>query len=181
MIGEGGLGNAISPFGAVVSLEIDKAKVIEGITHSISKRLTFGGSSTTEIVIDPTSFTGNMLVFLPVTFKAYGAGPINIDLYVGTNSDSDGTVLSTINRNNESPNVSQLEIRLNPTVNSVGVKTPVEFVMFSNGTPAAAIAGGSSKQDLVFVPDRTNKYMFRIINTDNSDAYGYVAMNWFEV
>jgi len=175
------ISRAVSKFDAMIVEDIENDKIFDGLVFSVSKRLSIALSSTNDIVIDPTACTCTDLVFLPIVFKAYGAGPINIDMYVGVNSDADGTLWASGNRDNKSSITADLTVRLNPTINSVGVKLPFEFVILSNGTAAVATAGGESKEALIFLPRKDVKYMFRIVNTEANDAAGHVSINWFEV
>ena len=170
-----------SVFGVVTSIDIAEEKVFEGKTFSIAKRHTLALSSTNDIVIDPTACNCDYLVFQPVAFKAFGAGPVNIDMYIGTDADEDGTVCGSINRDNTSATTSPVVVRLNPTINDVGTKLPVEFTIFSNGTAAVAVAGGESREGLVFNARQDAKYMFRVINTEANPAFFHVSMTWYEV
>lgn len=170
-----------SVFGAHTAIDIAEEKVFEGYTFSISKRLTLALSSTNDIVFDTTGCNCDYLVVQPVSFKAYGAGPINIDMYFGTNTDEDGTVWESINRDNTSLNTSGLVARLNPTINDVGTKLPVEFAVFSDGVAAVASVGGETREGLVFNARTDGKYMFRVINTEANPAFFTFAATWYEV
>ena len=179
MIGNGQAGQ--SKFNAIVTNAIENEKVFEEIMFSIAKRLAIGSEAVNDIVIDPTGCGCDFLVFLPAIFKAFGAGPVNIDMYVGTDADDDGTLWESINRDNASINTADVIVRLNPTINSDGTKLPVEFVILSDGTAATAIAGGESKEGQIFVARKDVKYMFRLTNTEAVAATGHVSLNWFEV
>lgn len=181
-IGDGNiLRNAASPFGAAISLDIENSKIFEDIVFSIAKRFTIGISATVDIVIDPQACNCGFLVFLPVAIKAFQAGPVNIDFYFGVDSDEDGTLWESANRLNTSSTSSNLTVRLNPTINDVGIKLPPEFAIYSNGTPAIATIGGESVDDLVFVARQDGKYMFRLINQEAAVAQAHASFNWFEV
>lgn len=184
MIGNGNIiANAVSRFGAVVGLDIENAKVFEEIVFSVSKRLVFPSSSVgggiLDIVID-TTCSCDVLVFLPVVFKAFGAGPIFIDLYIGTDADEDGTIIESGNRDNNSANAAQVTSRLNPTINNVGTKAPFEFVILSNGTAAISMAGGEAKEGQVTSVIKNTKYMFRCATQEANSAFGYFGSTWFE-
>lgn len=175
------LENAKSIFGSIETIDIAEEKVFQSKTFSIAKRHTLTASSTNDIVIDTTGCSCDYLVFQPVAFKAYGAGPVNIDMYFGVDADEDGTLWGSVNRDNVSAETSPVDIRLNPTINDVGTKLPVEFVIFSNGTAAVAVAGGESREGLIFVARQDGKYMFRVINTEANPAFFHVSATWYEV
>jgi len=181
MISEDVLGAALSKFGALVNISIENEKVFHEILFSVSKRLTFAGLAIHDIVIDPLACTCDNLVFLPAVFKAFGAGPIEIDMYFGVTTDSDGTEWGSINRDNTSSNTADVVVKLDPTVTDVGIKLPVEFSIFSDGIAAVSLAGGESKEGLVFNARKDGKYMFRFTNTENAVANSTIAFNWYEV
>lgn len=175
------LENSYSRFGSISAIDIAEDRVLLGKTFSIAKRHTLALSSTNDIVIDPTSCSCDYLIFQPVAFKAFGAGPINIDMYFGVNSDEDGTLWQSINRDNTSANTSPVVVRLNPTINDPGTKLPVEFTVFSNGTAAVATAGGETREGLIFNARQDGKYMFRVINTEANPAFFHISATWYEV
>lgn len=170
-----------SQFGALVGVDIAEQKIFEGKTFSVAKRETLALSSTNNIVIDTSAVTSDFLVFLPVVFKAFGAGPINVDLYFGTDADEDGTIWQSTNRDNTSSNTSSVVVRYNPTINNDGTKLPPEFTIFSNGTAAVAEAGGETREGLVFNARKDGKYMFRVVNTEANPAFFHMSATWYEV
>ena len=171
-------------FGAKVGINIANAKVMDGETFGVAKRFVVpasGAGGIVNIVFDPIAFDGQGFVLRPVKFKAFLAGPIEIDVYAGTDADDGGTQIIATNRNFLSPLVSQNVVRMDPTINTDGDLFPSNFVIFSNGTPAVSVAGGESSEDLVFVLDTTKKYMFRLTNLENVEAQAHFAATWFEV
>ncbi len=83
-----GVGNAVGnlvkayfEFGAITTVDINSQKVFRDAAFSWSKRFTIGAEATVDIVIDPQAIAPKIGVVLPVTFRAFGAGPINIDFY----------------------------------------------------------------------------------------------------
>jgi len=175
------LDSSYSQFGAFSAIDIAEQKVFDSAVFSVAKRHTLALSSTNDIVIDPTLCECDYLVFQPVAFKAFGAGPVNIDMYFGTDADEDGTVWGSINRDNTSSNTSPVLVRLNPTINDAGTLLPVNFTIFSNGTAAVAVAGGETREGLIFNARTDGKYMFRVINTEANPAFFHVSMTWYEV
>ena len=170
-----------SIFGAVTAIDIAEDKVIDGRVFSIAKRHTLTSASTNDIVIDTTACNCDYLIVQPVVFKAFDAGPINIDMYFGTESGDDGTLWESINRDHKSGETSDVVVRLNPTVTSAGIKTASEFVIFSNGKAAVSKAGGETREGLIFNARTDGKYMFRVVNTANSSAFFHLSMTWYEV
>lgn len=168
-------------FRAITTVDINSQKVFRDAAFSWSKRFSIGASATVDIVIDPTGIPSNKIgVVLPVSFLAFGAGPINVDLYFGTDADEDGTLWTGGNRDNRSSTTPDTEIRLSPTINSVGTKTPFEFMIPSDGVPAVSSFGGQAKDDLIFIPRTDGKYMFRLVNLEASVASCVFAMSIFE-
>jgi hypothetical protein len=168
--------------GAFIVEDIANNLIFSDKVFSISKRLTYASSATFDIILDPTGCTCDFVVFLPIFLNAYGAGPINIDLYIGaTYDDATGTEIESINRNNESTAIAKTKVYLSPTVSNSGTKLPVEFIILSNGTAATATAGGAVKEDLTFNAKKDQVYMLRITNTEASAASGSISANWFEL
>jgi len=182
MIGSGKTG--AYGLGAIVSETLANNLIFtKECVFSISKRFTIGASATVNIVIDPLALNvaDRLFIVLPIALTAFGAGPIDVDLYFGTDSDEDGTLFQSINRNNESSKTAEAVVRLNPTINSDGLKLPSEFQIFSNGIPATASLGGSVTEDFLFNGRKDGKYMLRLINREANSAFGIFAMNWFEI
>lgn len=103
-----GSGPKASVSNAYITFDAIEQKVFEEVVFSIQKRLTIGSSATVNIVFDPTGCRGfiRYMPFLPVTFKAYGAGPITVDLYRDP-TYSAGTDLEPHNRDFTSSNASK--------------------------------------------------------------------------
>jgi hypothetical protein len=182
LIGNGSIINKSSTLIESLSqIDVANAKVFDGVAFSVSKRLSIGNSSVNYITIDGRACNCDRLVFLPAAFKAFGAGPVEVDFFFGTDADEDGTVWESVNRDNESSNVSPLVTRLNPTINNLGALLPVEFIILSDGNAAVAVAGAESKEGQLFLARQDGKYMFRITNLEASAAWGHFAMNWFEI
>lgn len=179
MIGNAeGIGNF--EFDATTVVDINSQKVFRDAAFSWSKRFSIAGLATVDIVIDPQAIAPKIGVVLPVSFKAIGAGPINIDFYFGTDANEDGTLWVGGNRDNRSSTTPSAVIRLSPTINNSGTKLPFEFLLMSNGTAAVATVGGEAKDDLIFIPRLDGKYMFRLMNTENAVAQCSFAMTMFE-
>jgi hypothetical protein len=184
MIGDGKIlkQSILYRFKTLCFINIENAKVFDEIMFSVSKRLTIPSSpAKLDIVMDPTGCDCSDLIFLPAVFKALGAGPIHIDFYFGTDSDDDGTLWQSINRDHNSSNDSHLDIRLNPTINNPGTLLPTEFIILSNGVAATSEIGGESKDGQMFKARKDGKYMLRLLNQEANPAHSHVSLNWFEL
>lgn len=170
--------------GAIITESFVNNKVFQGSVFGISKRLNIAAGTNSNIVIDPTYYSGQtdkFVVFLPVKFECFGAGPIEIDLYFNANTnDSTGTEWIAANRDNTNTNGSNIVIRHDPTIFDSGIKLGPEWSVLSNGTAATAVAGGSATSDLPFILRLEGKYMFRLKNTDSTLANCTTALNWLE-
>ncbi len=156
-------------------------KVFFHQAFSVSKRFPLVKSGVANLVFDPTAHPG-LITFFPIFFSATLAGPITIDLYVGTDSDNDGTLWPGVDRNFDNPIASNGFIRLNPTINNDGTKGEPEFLLPSNGTAAIATAGGQVSDSLIININTAAKYMFRLTNLDTvNDASCQVSAVWFEL
>lgn len=169
-------------YGASVTVDINSEKVFKGVAFSWSKRFDIAASDTVYIVVDPTLMAANETpVVLPVSFTAFGAGPINIDLYVGTTfTAATGTVWEGGNRDHNIVTAPKPIVTFDPTITLEGIKTPFEFMVPSDGVPAVASFGGQAKDDLIFIARKDAKYAFKLINTEANEANCLFAMTIFE-
>lgn len=168
-------------FGAQTTVDINSQKVFEGVAFGATKRVTFpAASGLVNIVFDPTAVTTEKLVLLPISFSAFGAGPIHIDVYFGGEYGADGTEIECYNRDNESLNTCKSVIRLNPTVTTKGTKLPIEFIILSDGTPAIASLGGEVIDDFITLLRKDGKYLIECANQDSVAAIGWFGLNFFE-
>ncbi len=183
MTGIGGGSAGISQSGAFVMQQLRDTLVFrdENI-FSLSKRFPIPLSGVVHIVFDPTALNspGNVLAIFPLFFQSFGAGPVEIDIYFGTDADEDGTEILCFNRNQESSKDCLSRVWLNPTINDIGTKLPPEFEIPSDGTPATAVLGGSAGDTIITNAMKTGKYTFRLTNTEANAARGVVAINWLE-
>jgi hypothetical protein len=163
-----GGGSPISGFGAIPMLTIEDDKAVQGIAFSVRKRITLAALAVSNIVIDPTGFTGKLLVFEPIGWDSIG-GPYQVDVYAGITANNDGTPLGIFNRNFDSSIVSELVISQDPTgISTVGAEGPIELLSPSNGVGVANASGSSASDAIVSVLDPTKKYLIRITNTDGT-------------
>lgn len=178
------LDNAFAKVKAVIIEPIQDNKVFKNEVFSAGYRFNIPSTGSVNIVIDPLGMTRDNLVVLPIPIKAYGAGPIDIDVYYGGTYGDDGTLIQSANRNLNRPDITAgMVLRFNPTVTTDGTMFPPgQNVIFSNGVPATAKLGDSSSGgNLILVGNKDEKYLIRLTNTDAQDAAScHIGLNWFE-
>lgn len=173
--------SAMFPFAAVTTVDINSQKVFTDVAFTWAKRFPLGASGVVDIVLSSMSVpSGKTVVILPVSFKAFGAGPVYIDVYSGGDIDDDGDLWAGSNRDLRSVVTPDSYVRFNPTVNNVGIKAPFEFVIHSDGVPANAVIGAESKEDLVTIARKDGKYLFRLTNQEAVAADCHFSMTLFE-
>lgn len=177
--------SAMFEYAAVTTVDINNQKVFRGVSYTWSRRFTVPSSAVgggiLDIVINPTCIPSEKLfVALPVSFIAFGAGPINVDIYFGTSSDEDGTLWLGTNRDFRIEEPACTKIRLSPTINDPGIKTPLEFMIPSDGVPAVASFGGQVEENLISIGRKDGKYMFRFTNTEANPASCLFSFDIFE-
>jgi len=184
MTGNGETG--INKFGSTVTLDTFNNRVFNHQVFGLSKRFTIPANGVVDIVIDPTekgTFPKNTFVMLPLSINTSGAGPVEVDIYAGTDSDQDGTLWDSTDRNFDTPLTAHTTIRFNPTISTIGTKSPTEYCIYSvAGQGNTADVGGSVKTDLITVPRKDIRYTIQLTNTDSSnEARGVFTFDWFEV
>jgi hypothetical protein len=178
-----GGGSPINEFGAIPFVTIEDAKVIAGIVFAVRQRFVVPKSDSIDIVLDPTAFTGQELVFQPLGFDGIG-GPFHIDIYAGITANSDGTPVLITNKNFKSGNIAQVVAQLDPTGVTIPPEAvgPIQLLVPSNGTGAVGSSGASASDAIVNVLDHNIKYLIRITNVDTvNDGTIEVKTDHFEV
>lgn len=183
VIGGGKVG--VNSFGSQVFLDEFNNRIFNHEVFGVAKRFPIPASGVVDIVIDPTengAFPKENFIFLPFVVEAKGAGPIEIDIYIDPDSDPDGTLWESIDRNFDGSLTAHTVVRLNPTINSTGIKSPTEYILESAaGQGNTADVGGEVKQDLLIIPLKTISVLVRITNTDTTNsARGHFVIDWFE-
>ncbi len=181
----GGGKAGLNVFGSNITLDTFNNRVFKHQVFGLSKRFSLAKTTSATVVIDPTEngpYTKNEFVLLPIYIQAANAGPISIDVYIGTDSDSDGTLWLGGDRNFEDPETPHILARLNPTITSLGTQTPFEFQVPSNGTPAVTTIGGEVQDNLIIIPRKDIRFALVLTNNDTVNAAScVVAFNWFEL
>jgi len=162
----------------IVTYDYFNDQIEKGLMFAIAKRFKIGGEAVLDLVLDPTAYAGDGLIFLPVAYKATG-GPVLIDFYAGTDADADGTLLVPTNRSLLSSNTTDMVWRSGATVNTAGTAGG-EFLVPSDGLAASAKAGGESQGDLITILNPAIKYLLRITNSDSTEETIHVTLNWIE-
>lgn len=185
MIGNAkGIGNF--EFDAITTVDINSQKVFRDVVFSWGKRFVCPSSAVGggifDILIDPTGIDADrVVVMLPVSFTAFGAGPIFVDLYANpTVTAATGIIQSGSNRDNRSTTLPKAVITFDPIVTAPGAKLPPEFMIPSDGVPAVSSFGGEVKDDLIFIANRNVKYMFRLINQEANPSDCAISLTMFE-
>lgn len=174
-----GLGNF--EYGGHTVVDMANQKVFRGVAWSWTRRFSIGASGVYNICIDPTGIDpGKTSIVLPTSFIAFGAGPINVDLYFGT-AYSGGTAWPGANRDNRITTTPKTVVYGGAAVTTPGVKTPFEFMIPSDGVPATASLGGQAKDDLIFIARNDGIYRWELTNTEANVASCVFAMTLFEV
>jgi hypothetical protein len=175
-----GAGSPINQFGAIPFMTLSNAKVMEGIAFSMRKRFAIAKSTSIDIVLDPTAFTGKAWVVLPIAFEAI-AGPILVDIYSGVTANNDGTLVSMFNRNLVIGTPPVAIARLDPTNVILPGTPPIEYLIPSDGQ-GATVQAGTGGDSLVANVDFSKKLLVRFTNSDTvSDAVVGVKVDFFEV
>ena len=183
MIGGGNLLKTLISFfvDSIKTVSISNHKVFESEVFTLSRRLTIPGSSTVNVVFDLTGATGAFVVNLPLRFKAYGGGPLEIDLYKDVvYTGGTGTVLPTVSRDEVvSPTAGTVVIE-DPTITDPGVVTPLQYVLYSAaGLGVANDIAGLDSSELFFV-NSLNVKRFEIRNTSAEDALFHIRVSFAE-
>lgn len=170
-----------SPVGAIISESVLNNKIFAGQVFGAARRFDLVSGGVTDFIFDTTPVMKDFAVFLPFVFGAYGAGPVHIDIYTGTEYTG-GTPVPIQNRSLRSSILPEMTITTGATISDVGTLFPWEYSILSNGQAASAAAGsqGGPSLPLDVVAGET-VVLVRLTNTDNNDtAICNFAFNWLE-
>lgn len=177
--------NSVSSSGAIYISAFENKLIQEGKIFGFSKRLVIPGNGKVDITIDPTAVTTNFALLLPPLIKAFGAGPIHIDIFTNP-VYTGGTTIESINFNKNSSNTSGMVILLNPVVTDDGEQQPNQYTIFSSQTGGGAhttqTGGEASMGDLIYDLNLDDVVMFRLSNQDTTNAaQGTFVTDWAEI
>jgi hypothetical protein len=164
-----------------VSESLFNALALASKIFGVAKRTIIPSLGSTYLYFDPTAYTGEELILLPLEFEAFGAGPIEIDLYQDPTVTPTGAI-TPINRDLTNTDPCQIAVSLQTSVTAEGTQLPPEWTIFSDGVAAVAVAGGSFKESIIIKVDTTKTYLLKLTNTDTVDpANVQISMNWAEL
>lgn len=178
MIGSGRPGQG--KFNTLVLNKIENDMIFsKECLFSVSKRFSIPASGTYHIVFDPRAVTSDLIVFQPIFFQGFGAGPIEIDFYGGTEFSA-GTVSECFNRNEMSSITCEMIVNMNPTINNIGTKLPPEWEIPSDGVSATAVLGGSAGDNFVTNINKELVHCFKLTNKEADVATCVMSSSWLE-
>jgi len=164
--------------GQLLISSLEEEWFFQGKSFAFEDYFSFSTDETKTFVLDPTAFTGDRIVNIPIILYSTG-GPFLANIYVGTDADDDGTLLTAVNRRIGFPAPKSI-IRLNPTVNSNGLRIGGDIVTGTGNNPATA-TGGSNIGVLPIELSTTLKTMITLENTDGDGIYCQIKFTWFEI
>lgn len=183
-IGGNLLSRMIAPSGGLYVSDIENKLIQNGLVFGIAKRFTVPASGTVYWGIDPTGFTKNSLLMIPPLFTGFAGGPIHIDVYKGSEYTG-GTVIDSINFNENSSEVASIEMSLNPSVSDDGDLQPNDYVVFSNSSGGGAnttqTGGAASAGNLIFDFDVSRKTLYKLTNQSADVADFHLVVDWGEI
>ena len=130
------------------------------------------------IVFNPVLYAGFFLFFDPIALSA-SSGPVLVDIYAGTDSDEDGTLLGASNRRAAFPGPKST-LRMDPTINDIGTRFAGDMVPATGNNPNTA-NGSSNSGGLPFEPIRPGKTAIKFTNLDGADTYLQIKLTWYEL
>lgn len=168
--------------GQIIIGNLQDELFIRGLTFTYDGRFTFSADEVKRFVIDPTACTCAQITFLPLVYSAT-QGPVTADIYTGTDADDDGTVLTPVNRREtyQEINPTGLVLRLNPTVNDIGVKLPLSGLVPATGTSPGNASGSESAQSSPFEIAGSVKKTLEVTNHGGNDALVFIGATWQEI
>lgn len=175
----------LGEFKTIRTTSFDLDFFLKGLAFSYTDYVIFGTDEVKNYVFDPTTYTppagsyGKIIARPP----AIGAtqGPILLDVYGNTDANNDGTIITAFNRNGNSPKpVSSATLRLNPTINNVGIKF-AGYLTPSTGTNPITGRGGTAEDSLPYELNLTQKYLFRFTNLNGATTRVGIRSVWFEI
>ena len=180
-----GNGAGINKYGSTIVLDTFNNRVFNHQVFMISKRLELAGNDSIILIFDPTekgAYLLDTLIQLPFSIKAYNGGPIDIDIYTGVDSANDGDIIESIDKNYIDQISAHCTVRKDPTINNLGVKSPIENIIFSEaGTNKIAGNLDSADENLLTILDPTVRYAVELTNKSSDSADVLVKLKWFEV
>jgi len=177
MIGNNPFRKTIGLLGAHLTSSIQENLFVAGKAFFFEDYFTFSADEIKIFVIDPTSFDGDNLVFEPFSFTA-SSGPVRVDFYCNSVANSDGTLLTAVNRRCDGdPPLTVL--RLNPTGVTLGDRFAGDLVPATGQNPSRS-TGAASIGALPLELNPEKKYIAQVTNDNGADTLVEIKMSWFE-
>ena len=169
--------SVISKFG-LVSLPVTSYRVVRGESFSLGKRVDVPANGTSYLSFDPTNVpVGKSIVILPLSISAIG-GLLDVDFNIDPLFNLDGTVINGLCRNIEQNNVSDIKIRLEPTVTDEGTNL-LEFLLPASGL-GVNVTNATMDTLLPMLLDKSKKYLFKFDNKSGTVVNASINFSWFE-
>lgn len=157
----------------------DQALVVMGEVHNNIHRGIFFTVSKFDIALNEGNFDVIIQVTSPIhaRFTAAVSGDFKGMFYSGTEFTADtGVLLSAINRNGFSSNVSDAVFRYNPTVITIGDEQVVQFL--PGGSGGNAVGGTVSSFEEWILPAGT--YMLRLNNVSGQTRRVSASIEFYQ-
>lgn len=162
--------------GFAVAIGAAHHEIHEGCHFTLADFTTLAAAAVIDFAVQvPDSLTWPHMVF---TVQS-GEGPVQLDMYEGTIADADGTLVTPINNNRNSSEVSTLVIRVNPTVTAVGTRLSGAYV--GAGGNAVAASGGMVSREQEYILKQNTKYLFRLTNQHTAQQIISYTADWYEM
>jgi len=143
--------------------------------HLLADTSALADDATYDMSIRPsTDGTGKDL---HATLQVKTGGNAESYLYEGTNADTDGTDVVVYNLNRASTEVSDVQIQIDPTINTIG--TLIHPDLIPGGAKVGA-SGGASRSGSEWILSRDSVYLLRAINRAGSAQPASLHAEWYE-
>ena len=153
----------------VNTLAYEHHEIHNGSHFFISNYTTLGNGATIDFGVQ----TPDSTKFSHMTFEVEGSQQIIAVLYEVSDYDADGTAITPVNNNRNSPTTSTLGVRSDPTVNTAGNQ------LYAQSKGANRVAGFVTRnRELVL--RRNTKYLFRVTNGATNDNVVSYNAEWYE-
>lgn len=180
--------NIISPAQAIKTISIQEHFFFLGQVFSFEDYFLFSEGETKTIITDPTGFeplgagVQTRIPFNPLVANST-AGPILIDFYVGADSDDDGEVLGTSNRDSTNPKlISDIILRLNPSNIVKGTRFAGDLIAANATGPGNnTLIGSQNVLSLPFAISNLTKYAIDLTNVNGDGVYVQIKLTWLEI
>jgi len=164
--------------GNLIATKIEEDWFFSGKAFAFEDYFLFATDEVKTFVFDPTNCDCDKIVNFPITLYST-SGPIIVDIYIGTLSADDGTLLQPINRKfgGDPP---KSTIRLNSTIQDLGLRIGGDIVPGTGLNPQTS-TGGSNTGILPLELNKNFKNTLSVYNANGAGVYLVTKFTWFEV